>query len=311
MKRIFKITGISIAGIFALLIIVGLVVGPRSDSGSGNQTEASSSNGAIALQDESDANSSSMEVEMVADVATGEAVQVQSAQTGTAAPSQPSSKSDLVPVVDVVDGDTLKVSLDGETQTIRLIGIDTPEVVDPRKPVQCFGEQASAKAKATLTGQMARLEIDPSQGNVDKYGRLLRYVYLADGTFFNEMMVAQGYAHEYTYDTPYKYQAEFKAAQAAAEKTQLGLWSPSTCNGNTTQAVALSTVSGSVIPSATPAGQSAGHIFYLSIYYTATYYYCDTDDGWKSLSSKYLKSYPSQAALLVDYPSRTLHAACE
>jgi len=142
------------------------------------------------------------------------------------------NKADLVKVVSVVDGDTIKVSIDGVTQTVRLIGIDTPETVDPRKPVQCFGQEASNKAKSILSNQMVRLESDLSQGDLDKYQRLLRYVFLEDGTFFNKLMIAEGYAHEYTYVIPYEYQEEFKNAEKSAREAQLGLWSPSMCNGD-------------------------------------------------------------------------------
>lgn len=138
-------------------------------------------------------------------------------------------------VVKVIDGDTLDVSIDGKTQRLRLIGIDTPEVVDPRKPVQCFGKEASSKAKETLSGKKVYLESDITQGDKDTYNRLLRYVYLEDGTFFNKLMIAEGYAHEYTHDSnPYKYQEEFKNAEWEARENSRGLWSPTACNGNTT-----------------------------------------------------------------------------
>ena len=132
-------------------------------------------------------------------------------------------------VVKVVDGDTIDVNMDGKVERLRLIGIDTPETVDPRKPVQCFGKEASNKAKELLTGKSVGLEADGSQGEQDKYGRLLRYVILPDGTNFNLFMIRQGYAHEYTYDEAYKYQAEFKAAQVEAQNAEKGLWSPETC----------------------------------------------------------------------------------
>jgi micrococcal nuclease len=80
-------------------------------------------------------------------------------------------------VINVVDGDTVDVRLDGgRTERIRLIGIDTPEVVDPRTAVQCFGREASAHAHKLLDGQQVSLEMDPSQGERDIYGRLLAYV---------------------------------------------------------------------------------------------------------------------------------------
>ncbi len=136
-------------------------------------------------------------------------------------------------VTHVVDGDTIDVDIDGKTERIRLIGIDTPETVDPRKPVQCFGKEASNKTKEMLSGKQVRLEADPTQDDRDKYGRLLRYVFLEDGTNYNQWLVVQGYAHEYTYDIPYKYQAEFKAAERQAQNLNRGLWSAKTCNGIT------------------------------------------------------------------------------
>lgn len=135
-------------------------------------------------------------------------------------------------VVKVVDGDTLDVHINGKTERLRLIGIDTPETVDPRKKVQCFGKEASNKAKEMLEGQFVVLESDESQGERDKYKRLLRYVFLPDGTNFNLYMIAEGYAHEYTYDQSYKYQAEFKQAQKFATENKKGLWSSFTCSGN-------------------------------------------------------------------------------
>jgi micrococcal nuclease len=144
-----------------------------------------------------------------------------------------SSDPGFDPVVRDIDGDTIVVLSDGATTTVRLIGVDTPETVDPRKPVECFGHEASAETKKLVEGQSVRLELDPSQGQFDKYGRTLAYVYLPDGTNLDEFLIAQGFGHEYTYKTAYEYQKGFKAAQAEAQKEQLGLWSPATCNGNT------------------------------------------------------------------------------
>lgn len=132
-------------------------------------------------------------------------------------------------VVNVVDGDTVDVIIDGRTERIRLIGVDTPETVDPRRTVECFGVEASQKAKSMLSGVRVNLESDPTQDNRDRYSRLLRYVYLQDGTSFNKYMITEGYAHEYTYNTPYKYQAEFIAAEQSAKDNGRGLWSPSSC----------------------------------------------------------------------------------
>lgn len=132
-------------------------------------------------------------------------------------------------VVKVVDGDTIDVFIDNKTERLRLIGIDTPETVDPRKSVQCFGKEASNKAKEMLLGQFVSLESDDTQGERDKYKRLLRYVFLPDGNNFNLYMISEGYAHEYTYDQPYKYQAEFKQAEVDARENSRGLWNSAAC----------------------------------------------------------------------------------
>jgi len=139
----------------------------------------------------------------------------------------------LYTVVKVIDGDTIDVVVQGKTERLRLIGVDTPETVDPRKTVQCFGVEASNKAKEILNGQRVKIEADVTQGNRDKYGRLLRYVFLADDTNFNQRMIEDGYAHEYTYNVPHKYQTDFMAAEKNAREKKLGLWSDETCAGNT------------------------------------------------------------------------------
>ncbi len=169
------------------------------------------------------------------------------------APTQPEGMPSAA-VARVVDGDTVDVSLDGQTVRVRLIGIDTPETVDPRKPVECFGREASAKAHELLDGQTVFLEDDPSQDSVDRYGRALRYVWMADGRLFNLEMVAQGYAFEYTYNLPYKYQASFKQAERDAREQGRGLWAPSACNGEHRPAVeSPGTVATSAPPTAAPA----------------------------------------------------------
>lgn len=222
--------------------------------------------------------------------------------TPTPAPEPASPQHTYYVVTKVVDGDTITIDLDGSSETLRLIGINTPETVDPRKPVECFGKEASNEAKSLLTGKKVRIEKDPTQGDRDKYGRLLAYVWRDDGLFFNEHMIKAGYAYEYTYNLPYKYQAQFKADQATAQSQGRGLWAPGVCDTGTTTTASTPT------PVAT---SPSGHTFYLSTYYTSKFYYCDTDDTWKSLSLKYLKSYSSEQELLAAYPSRTLHEGCK
>jgi len=120
-------------------------------------------------------------------------------------------------VTRVVDGDTIDVQLsDGEAR-VRLIGINTPESVDPRRPVECFGQEASVSAAAMLDGQTVLLESDPSQGDRDRFSRLLRYVWLEDGRMVNLEQITQGFAAEYTFDTPYKYRELFRDAQRPQE----------------------------------------------------------------------------------------------
>ncbi len=140
-------------------------------------------------------------------------------------------------VIRVVDGDTVDVDLNGARERLRLIGIDTPEIVDRRKPIQCYAREASAKAHELLPeGQAITLESDPSVGERDsmQQPRLLRYIWLPDDRLFNEVMIREGYAHEYTYRNQfYKYQAQFKEAVREAREASVGLWSPETCGGET------------------------------------------------------------------------------
>jgi len=141
-----------------------------------------------------------------------------------------SADTELLSVVRVIDGDTIVVNKEGINESVRLIGIDTPETVHPSKPVQCFGEEASRKTKEWLEGSQVILEIDEGEGERDKYRRLLAYVYRDDGLFVNLELIKQGYAYEYTYATPYQYQAEFKAAQAEAQTAGNGLWGEDACS---------------------------------------------------------------------------------
>jgi micrococcal nuclease len=130
----------------------------------------------------------------------------------------------------IVDGDTIEVSRNGETTKVRLLGINTPESVGDRAH-ECFGKEASAYATSIMKGETVKLETDDSQDKYDKYGRLLAYVYLLDNQMANRKLVAEGYAYEYTYDAPYKYQEDFKSLQSFAKREARGLWAKDTCNG--------------------------------------------------------------------------------
>lgn len=139
------------------------------------------------------------------------------------------TKEGFYPVVRVVDGDTIVVRINDVDEKIRLIGVNTPETVDPRKTVECFGKEASSFSKQLLENKFVRLERDTTQDDRDKYKRLLRYVYLEDETLFNKELISAGYAYEYTYKIPYTHQAEFKSAQHDAEQNKRGLWAPDAC----------------------------------------------------------------------------------
>lgn len=140
-------------------------------------------------------------------------------------------------VVRVIDGDTVDVQLaDGTRERIRIIGLDTPETVDPRKPVQCFGKEASNRAKELLiVGRPVILEEDASQDTRDRYGRALRHVQveLEPGvvTNFAQTLISEGYAHHYVYRVPSHYAEQYRAAQEWAMGNALGLWNPATCAG--------------------------------------------------------------------------------
>ena len=123
-------------------------------------------------------------------------------------------------VVSVVDGDTLDVRLDGATQRVRLILVDTPEVFGGS---DCFGPEASAFTKRTLpAGTRISLERDVSE--TDRFGRLLRYVYLVDGRMFNEVLIAEGYAQVATFPPDLRHQTRLLAAQRIARDARTGLW---------------------------------------------------------------------------------------
>ncbi|OGY23843.1 MAG: hypothetical protein A2172_05325 [Candidatus Woykebacteria bacterium RBG_13_40_15] len=119
----------------------------------------------------------------------------------------------------VIDGDTIEIE---GGQKVRYIGIDTPETVDPNETVQCFGKEASAKNKELVDGKEVRLVKDVSE--TDKYGRLLRYVYVGN-TFVNDYLVRQGYAHASSYPPDVKYQSKFSEAEKEARDNNRGLWS--------------------------------------------------------------------------------------
>ncbi|GHV92335.1 hypothetical protein AGMMS50268_28380 [Spirochaetia bacterium] len=130
-------------------------------------------------------------------------------------------------VVSHVDGDTVRVRIPnppeglGTVETIRLIGVDTPETVHPRREVEFFGKEASDFTKQKLLGKQVNLAFD--WDTRDKYGRLLAYIYTADGACFNAALIREGYGHAYTRFT-FQFMDEFRALEQEARREKRGLW---------------------------------------------------------------------------------------
>jgi micrococcal nuclease len=130
----------------------------------------------------------------------------------------------VVRVVRVVDGDTIRVSLDGRSEPVRYIGVDTPESKRPGTPVQCFARRAAAENARLVRGERLRLVFDVERR--DRFGRLLAYVYRArDGVFVNAALVRGGFARTLTVPPNVRFAARFTALAAEARRTGRGLWS--------------------------------------------------------------------------------------
>jgi len=132
-------------------------------------------------------------------------------------PSEPPAPSGVVVTV-VTDGDTIKVQLgDGTEESVRIIGIDTPEV----RPMQCFGEEASSRMQMLVEGQIVELERDPA-GDRDNFGRLLRYISV-NGKDIGARMINDGYAHSYT-KYPHPRMEHYNVLERDARSAKRGLW---------------------------------------------------------------------------------------
>lgn len=126
-------------------------------------------------------------------------------------------------VVDVVDGDTIDVRIGRAITRVRLLGIDTPETKDPRRPVQCFGPEAAARTAQLLPpGTIVHLEADRETN--DAFGRTLAYVHREDGLFVNLALLGEGYAGLLIISPNGAHSSEFRAAADAARTAQSGLW---------------------------------------------------------------------------------------
>lgn len=135
-----------------------------------------------------------------------------------AAAPTPTPAQEIGHVENVVDGDTIDVEVNGEVYRVRYIGMDTPEQGEP------FYAEATKANQGLVGGQDVIMKRDVSE--TDQYGRLLRYVYLADGTFVNAELVRMGYAQVATYPPDVKHQDYFLELQAEAREAGRGLWAP-------------------------------------------------------------------------------------
>jgi micrococcal nuclease len=127
-------------------------------------------------------------------------------------------------VIRVIDGDTIVVN---PNEKVRLIGVDTPETIHPKKAVQCFGEDAKEFTRKMVEHRSIRLVLDESnaaRNHKDRYGRTLAYVYFDDGTMLNSELIRRGYAHAYT-RFPFRYIVEFREMERVARSQAVGLWS--------------------------------------------------------------------------------------
>ena len=125
-------------------------------------------------------------------------------------------------VTQVVDGDTIRVGRGWRNTKVRLLGVDTPETVHPDKPVEFFGSEASEFTKKSLKGKKVHLEFEPSN-QMDKYGRLLGYIYLSDGSLFNAELIKRGYARVIA-PFHFRYYDEFRNYEQEAMAGGRGIW---------------------------------------------------------------------------------------
>jgi micrococcal nuclease len=151
--------------------------------------------------------------------------------TAARAPEESPLKEDvLYTVTRVLDGDTFSVKdvTSPREFTIRMLGINTPETVDPRKPPECFGTEASDETKKLLKDARVFLTFSPKREVIDRYGRYLAYVVREDGVRVNEYLLEKGLAREYTYDTAYSKQKVFRTLEEGAKREKQGLWAECT-----------------------------------------------------------------------------------
>ncbi|GIV84639.1 MAG: hypothetical protein KatS3mg052_1646 [Candidatus Roseilinea sp.] len=127
-----------------------------------------------------------------------------------------------------VDGDTIVVEINGQEYRVRYIGVDAPESTSRQ---ECYGKQAAHHNQSLVEGKVVRLERDVN--DTDRYGRLLRYVYLPSGEMVNEVLIRDGYALARSFPPDVKYQDRLKAAEREARRQRRGLWRSCPSPGST------------------------------------------------------------------------------
>jgi len=132
---------------------------------------------------------------------------------------QMQGQPDAATVTRVVDGDTIVVNIGGSEYRVRYIGVDTPESTTKQ---ECYGREAARFNRSLVDGQIVRLERDVN--DTDRFGRLLRYVYLPSGEMVNEVLVREGYALARSFPPDVKYQERLRAAEREARQARRGLW---------------------------------------------------------------------------------------
>lgn len=137
--------------------------------------------------------------------------------------TKPLQHREVVKVVRVIDGDTITVDYHGTPTQVRFIGMNTPETTVSGVPNECFGPEATERTKQLVEGKSVTIDTDNLQGDRDKYGRLLRYVYVGDQQI-NLTLIQEGYAYDWTDRYPSVYQKLFHQAELDAQKQKRGLW---------------------------------------------------------------------------------------
>lgn len=139
----------------------------------------------------------------------------------TAPTTDEPAQGQVVRVVGVIDGDTLRVSVDGVTEQLRIIGIDAPEL----RGDECFAQRAASRMQSLVQSRDVRIIADPTQDDRDRYDRILRHVLTLEDINVAETLVAEGLAKEYTYDQPYAGRNAYLHAQDRARDQRVGIWS--------------------------------------------------------------------------------------